>query len=71
MDIQEEARRHYPDIREIRDVLERLRHKFRHAITVITSYRQAQTQRRIQLYLDGRLIDEFAEVGRRIARKDK
>ena len=52
------------------NVFEKLQHMLRHAVTVIVSTRESQAQRRIQLYFDDRLIEEFAKAGRRIAKKD-
>lgn len=58
-----------PITAEIWDVFRRLRHILRHTVTVIVSTREAQARRRIQLYFDDRLIDEFAKAGKRIAKK--
>lgn len=54
----------------IQNVFRKLRHIFRHTVTVIVSAREAQVRRRIQLYFDDRLIDELAKAGKRIAKKD-
>jgi hypothetical protein len=55
---------------EIRDVFIRLRHILRHAVAVIVSAREAQAYRRVRLYFDDRLIDEFEKAGKRMAKKD-
>ncbi len=55
---------------EVRNFLERLRQALWRAVTVIVSCREAQARRRIQLYFDDRLIDEFAKAGERIAKRD-
>jgi hypothetical protein len=55
---------------EIRDVLIRLRHILRNAVTVIVSAREAQAYRRIQLYFFDWLIGEFEKAGKRMAKKD-
>lgn len=70
MDTQVKARWQLLEKLEVRYVREWLKHKVWHAITVIASCREAQARRRIQLYLDDRLIDELTAAGTRIAKKD-
>lgn len=55
---------------EIWNGFRRLRHILRHIVIVIVSARESQARRRIQLYLDDRLIDELTAAGTRIAKKD-
>lgn len=55
---------------KIHDVLKRVNSILWHAVTVIASCREAQVRRRIQLYCDDRVIDEFKEAGKRIANED-
>ncbi len=69
MDTQVEVCCQFREKAEIRDVLERLKKKLLNAVTVIASCRESQARRRIQLYYDNRLIDEFKKAGKRIARK--
>jgi hypothetical protein len=70
MDTQVKAGWQFPEKSKIRDVLERLKHILWYAVKVIASCREAQARRRIQLYFDDRLIDEFEKAGKRIAKKD-
>jgi hypothetical protein len=55
---------------EIWKIIKQLKYMLGQVIKVIVSCREAQTRRRIQLYLDDRSMDEFAKAGKRMARKD-
>ena len=70
MEIKMKACCQIPGKAQVRNVFRKLWHMLRYAVNYMVSCREVQARRRIQIYLDGRLIDELTKTGKKIAKKD-